>query len=140
MSLNFETIMMMPRWPERNWRILFVPYVASVRMPLWFYDLECNSILWILTHIWSINLNFETIMMPRWPERNWRILFVPYVASVWMPLWFYDLDCNSILWILTHIWYINLNFETIMMPRWPERNWRIVFVPYVASVWMPWWP
>jgi len=113
-------------------------------MSRWFYDLECNSRLWIVTHIWYMSLSFEIIMMPLWPERNWRILFVPlnYDASItrkeltdiicpfkiskcWMPRWFYDLECNSRLWIVIHIWYMNLSFEILMMPVWPERNWRM---------------
>jgi len=31
-----------------------------------------------------------------------------------MPWWFYDLECNSRVWIVTHIWYMSLSFETIM--------------------------
>jgi len=130
MSLSFE-IIMMPRWLERNWRILFVPLnFVNVGMLRWFYDLECNSRLWIVTQIWYMSLSFEIIMMPRWPEKNWRILSVPLnFVNVGMPRWFYDLECISRLWTVTQIWYMSLSFEIIMMPRWPERNWRILFVP-----------
>ena len=48
----------------------------NVGMPWWFYDLECNSRLWIVTQIWYTNLNFKIIMMSLWPERNRWILFV----------------------------------------------------------------
>jgi len=132
-----------------GWWILFVPLnFINVGMPRWFYDLECNSRLWIVTRIWYMSLSFEIIMMPLWAERNWRIFFVPlnYDASMtwkefmdiicpikvckcWMPRWFYDLECNSRLWIVTHIWYMSLSFEIIMMPLWLEINWRILFVP-----------
>jgi len=115
---------MMHRWPEGNLRILFVPLnFVNVGMPRWFYDLECNFRLWIVTHIWYMSLSFEIIMISLWPEMNWWILFVPlnYDASMtrkeltdiicpikickcWMPRWFYDLECNSRLWIVTHIW------------------------------------
>jgi len=146
-----------------GWRILFVPLnFVNVGMPQWFYDLKCNSRLWIVTRIWYMSLRFEIIMMPLWAERNWRILFVPlnydasmtrrilfvplnYVASMtwkeltniicpikickcWMPWWFYDLECNSKLWIITHIWYMSLSFDIFMMPLWPESNWQILFV------------
>jgi len=92
-------------------------------------------------------------MMPLWAERNWRILFVPLnyddsmtrkeltdiicpikICKCWMPLWFYDLECNSKLWIVTHIWYTSLSFEIFMMPLWPERNWRILFAPLIYDV------
>jgi len=89
----------------------------------WFHDLECNYRLWIVTQIWYMSLTFETIMMPRWPEgidgykslgfetikmprwpeRNWRILFVLLnfvnFINVGMPRWFFDLECNSRLWV-----------------------------------------
>ena len=107
----------------------------------WFHDLECNYRLWIVTHIWYKSLNFETIMMSRWPERNWRILFVPLnFVNVGMPRWFYDLEFNSRLWIVTQIWYISLSFETIMIPPWPRRNWQILFVPLnFVNVGLPQW-
>jgi len=36
------------RWPERNWRILFVPLnFVNVGMPQWFFDLKCNFRLWV---------------------------------------------------------------------------------------------
>jgi len=61
---------------------------------------------------------------------GWRILFVPLnFVNVGMPWWFYDLECNSRLWIVTRIWYMSLSFEIIIMPLWAERNWRIYFVP-----------
>ena len=148
--------------PEKNWRILFVPlnYDASMTrkelmdiicpikickcwMPRWFYDLECNSRLWIVTHIWYMSLSFEIIMMPLWPERNWQILFVPlnYDASMtrkeltdiicpikiskcWMPQWFYDLECNCILWIVTHIWksipFLFEGYDTLVVSLLPD--------------------
>jgi len=52
-------------------------------------------------------------------------------CKCWIPWWFYDLECNSRPWIVTHIWYMSLNFEIIIMPLWPERNWRILFVPLI---------
>ena len=77
---------------ERNWRILFVPLnFVNVGMPRWFYDLESNSRLLIVTQIWYMSLSFETFMMPRWPE---------------------SIDG-----------YKSLDLECIKMPRWPERNW-----------------
>ena len=119
-------LLWMSWWPERNWQILFVPlnsvnvwfywklHFANVGMPWWFYDLECSSRLWIVTQKWYKWLSFETIMMPRWPERNWHILFVPLnFVNFGMPRWFYDREYNSRLW----------------MPQWSERNWRILFVP-----------
>jgi len=128
-------------------------------MPRLFYDLECNFRLWIVTQICYMSLSFEIIMMPLWPESNWRMtdIICPikfckcwdtsvilsswvqfwtmnchsymiyelefwnyYDASMtrkeltgiicpikifkcWMPRWFYDLECNSRLWIVTHI-------------------------------------
>jgi len=33
---------------------------------LGFCDSECNSRLWIVIQRWNMNLNFETIEMPRW--------------------------------------------------------------------------
>ncbi len=29
-------------------------------------------------------------------------------VNVWMPQWFYDLECYSRLWIVTQIWYMSL--------------------------------
>jgi len=56
-------------------------------MPWWFYDLECNSRLWIVPQIWYKSLSFKTIMMPRYIERNWRILFVTLnFVNVGMPV------------------------------------------------------
>jgi len=88
---------MMPRWPERNWRILFVQlnYDASMTrkeltdiicpikiskcwMPRWFYDLECNSKLWIVTHdIWSWVLKLLWCLHDPKGIDGWRILLVP---------------------------------------------------------------
>jgi len=99
---------------ERNWRILFVPLnFVNVGMPRWFYDLESNSRLLIVTQIWYMSLSFETIIMPPWPEMNLCILFFPLnFVNVGMSRWFFDLECNSRLW----------------MPPWSERNWRILLV------------
>ena len=96
----------------------------------------------LIYDIWGYVL--KPLWMPWWPERNWRILFVPlnYDASMtrneltdiicpikiikcWMLRWFYDLECNCRLWIVTHIWYMSLSFEILMMHLWPERNWRM---------------
>jgi len=44
---------------------------------LGFRGSECNSSLWIVIQRWNMSLNFETIEIARWPERNWRMLFVP---------------------------------------------------------------
>jgi hypothetical protein len=77
---------------------------VNVGMPRWFYDLECNSRLWIVTQIWYMSPSFVIIVMPRWPEMNLRILFVLLnFAKVGMPRWFYDLECNSRLWIVTSV-------------------------------------
>jgi len=144
--------------PERKWRILFVPlnYDASMTqkklpdiicpikickcwMPRWFYDLECNSRLWIVTHIFYMRrvLNLLWCLYDPKGIDGWRILFVPLnFVNVGMPRWFYDFECNSRLWIVTRIWYMSLSFEIIRMPLWAERNCRILFVQlnYDASM------
>jgi len=93
------------------------------------YHLECNSRLWIVTHIWYMSLNFKIIMMSLWPEKNWPILFVPLD---FVNVGYLD-DFMILSAILDHelslIWYMSLNFEIVMMPLWPERNWWILFVP-----------
>jgi len=89
-------------------------------MPWWFYDFECNSKLFIVTHKWYMSLSFEAIMMPRWPENIWRFVPLNFV-NVGLPHGdFMILLCNYILWIVTQIWYKSLSFETIMMPQWPD--------------------
>jgi len=95
-------------------------YELSLRYAIWAWVLK---LLWYLYHPKAID--------------GWRILFVPLnFVNVGIPRWFYDLECNSRLWIVTRIWYISLSFEIIMMPLWPESNWRILFVPlnYDASL------
>jgi len=134
---------MMPWWPRKELMDIIYPIkICKCWMPQWFYDLECNSRLWIVTHIWYMSLSFEILMMPLWPERNWRITGISFVplnfVNVGMPRWFYDLECNSRLWIVTHIWYMSLSFEIFMMPLWPERNWRILFVPLNYDASMTW--
>jgi len=90
--------------------------VASVWMPR---CLECD-----------IDMNFYSFIMPRWPKRNFWMCFkedethslLDYFCSlnfvnVGMLRWFYDLECKSRLWIVTNIWYMSLNFDTIVMPQ-----------------------
>ena len=62
------------------------------------YDLECNYYNASMT-----------------PKELIDIICPINIASVWMPRW--------------PIWYLCLGFEIIMMPRWPERNCWIFFVP-----------
>ena len=88
-------------------------------------------------------------MMPRWPERYWWILFVPLnydalmtpkeltdiicpikIWNCWMPQWFYDLECNSKLWIVTHdiwAWVLKL-LSCLHVPKGID-GCRILFVP-----------
>jgi len=118
-------------------------------MPLWFCDLECNSRLWIVTHIWYMSLSFETIMNASMTRNELTICSIKFSKCRAASQWFHYLECNYRLWIVTQIWYMSLCFETIMMPRWPEgiegyrsldfetikmprwpeRNWRVLFVP-----------
>ena len=87
---------MMPRWPEKNRRILFVPlkfvnvgclcdfmilsaildYELSLVYDIWAWVLKLFRCLYEPEGIDGYYLSHQ-IMMPRWPERNLQILCVP---------------------------------------------------------------
>jgi len=103
--------------------------ICKCWMPRWFYDLECNSRLWIVTHmIYELEFwNFYDASMTRMElTDNGCLICLIKFCKCWDA---YVILCNSRLWIITRIWYMSLSFEIIMMPLWPERNWRILFVP-----------
>jgi len=91
------------------------------------YDIRASvlKLLWCLDNPKGIDGYYLSIKFCKcWAVSV--ILKKPHFVNVWMPRWFYDLECNSRLWIVTKIWYKSLSFETIMMSRWPERNWQII--------------
>ena len=104
-------------------------------IPWWFYDLECNFRPWIVTHI-IYEPEFWNCYDASMTRKELMNIICPIkFCKCWIPRWFYDLECNSRPWIITHIWYMSLSFEIIMMPLWLQRNWRILFVPLNCKCW-----
>jgi len=57
-------------------------------------SLKYDTWVWVLKLLWCLND----------PKRIDGYYLSHYFVNVGMPRWFYDLECNSRLWIVTQIW------------------------------------
>jgi len=93
----------------------------------WYYDLVCNSRLWIVTQIWYMSLSFEIIMMLDDPKgidgyylshKCCKCLDASMTHMIYEPEFWNYYDASMTRKELMDI-ICPINVSSVWMPRWP---------------------